>query len=139
MSWIVLALLAALFAGLVPIFAKVGLKLVDPTVATTARALIMTVMLGGVVAAQGKFELIPKLAVKDWLPIILSGACGAASWFCYFEALKIGNASQVASLDKLSLVVTVGLAAIFLSEALTWKVALGCVLMCGGAFLVTTK
>jgi transporter family protein len=139
MSWLVLALAAAAFAGLVPIFGKVGLKAVDATVATTARCLIMTFMLVTVLLCQGKPDLVLKLTGKEWVPIILSGLCGAASWLCYFEALKLGNASQVASIDKLSLAVTVILAAVFLSEALTGKVALGAALICLGAFVVTQK
>lgn len=139
MNWIVLAVGSALFAGLVPIFAKVGLKAVDPTVATTARCLVMTGMLVAVVLFQGKPDAIMKLSGKEWLPVVLSGLCGAASWLCYFAALKVGDAGRVAAIDKASLVVTVVLAAVFLSEALTWKVALGAVLICAGAYIVTQQ
>lgn len=137
MNWIVLAVGSALFAGLVPIFGKAGLKAVDPTVATTARCLVMTAMLVAVLLFQGKPDAVLKLSGRDWLPVILSGLCGAASWLCYFAALKVGDAGRVAAIDKASLVVTVALAAIFLSEALTWKVALGAVLICAGAYIVT--
>lgn len=139
MNWILLSVGSALFAGLVPIFGKVGLKAVDPTVATTARCLVMTAMLVGVMISQGRTDAVLKLSGKDWLPVILSGLCGAASWLCYFAALKVGDAGKVAAIDKASLVVTVLLAAIFLSEALTWKVAVGVVLICAGAYFVTQQ
>lgn len=139
MSWLVLALLSAVFAGLIPIFGKNALKTVDPTVATTVRCLIMTGMLVALLLVQGKPDLALKLTGKEWLPLILTAICGAASWLCYFAALKSGTASQVASIDKLSLAITVVLAAIFLSEALSWKAAVGATLICLGAFLVTQQ
>lgn len=139
MNWIVPALLAALFAGLVPVWGKLGLKAADPTIATVARAFVMFLMVFAVLLCQGKAELLFKLTGREWIPVILSGVCGGISWLFYFEALKLGPASQVASLDKLSLAVTIALAAMFLGEALSWKVALGGALICLGAFITTQQ
>lgn len=99
----------------------------------------MTFMLVAVVLVQSKFDGIAKLSWKEWQPVILSGVCGAASWLCYFEALKTGAAGKVASIDKMSLVVTVCLAAIFIGEAITWRVALGAILISAGVLTIIQK
>lgn len=139
--WLVFALLSAIFASLVAIFAKLGLKNIDSTLATTIRSLIMALFL--VVTSLGlnkfaNFSLF-SFSSKDWILIILSGIAGALSWLFYFFALKNGLASQVAVVDRLSLVFVVILAALFLGEVLGWKGWLGVALMVVGAILVVLK
>jgi transporter family protein len=139
--WLFFAFLSALFASLVTIFGKLGLKDVDSTVATGLRAVIMAVFLILVLVGEGKLtQISPSLfSRRDWLLITLSGVAGATSWIFYFLALKSGPASAVAAIDRLSLVFIVFLAAIFLGETFGWKTLVGTVLMVGGALLLTFK
>src|ERR1700754_2550639 len=110
-GWLVYALLSAFFAGLVAIFGKLGVRDVDSTLATTVRAIIMALGLSLLVAVRGNFGEVKNIDAKGWLFIVLAGAAGAASWLCYFRALQLGNAVQVAPIDKLSIVITILLAA----------------------------
>jgi len=137
--WIAYAFLAAFFAGLVAILAKLGLQSVDSTLATTVRAIIMAGFLLVLSLAIGKFKdfSFSAFSGKEWLLIALSGIAGALSWLAYFFALKHGNASSVAAIDKLSIVFVVILAALFLGEAAGWKMLAGGVLMALGAILIT--
>lgn len=138
MTWPVLALLSALFASLVAIFGKLGMKDVDALSATTIRSVIMSVALICVFIfqfSQGKSH-ISTFSVDVWKFVVLSGLAGAASWICYFQALKIADASKVATLDRMSLLMTFLFAVIFLGEKLTWKLAAGAVLMIAGSFIV---
>lgn len=137
--WLTYAIFSALTAALVAIFAKLGLKTVDSTLATTIRAIIMAAFLVGVSTFQKKFEgfSFASLSHVDWLLITLSGLAGAASWLFYFLALKFGKASQVAAVDRSSLVFVVIFAVLFLGESLTWKALIGVFLMLGGALLIT--
>jgi transporter family protein len=137
MSWLPLALLSAAFAALVAIFGKLGLKGMDSTLATTLRAAIMFVFLLMVSGATGKFSGLGQIGGRDWLLLALAGVAGALSWLFYFWALKVGKVSQVAPVDRLSLIFAVALAAIFLGENLGWKTGLGAVLMSIGAILIT--
>src|SRR5262245_45069507 len=121
MNWLEYALLSAFFAGLVAIFGKIGVRSVDSTLATTARAVIMAaalIML--MLSRRGLVSDLRQISASAWLFILLAGLAGAASWLCYFRALQIGDASRVAPIDRLSVVVTVVVAAIFLGEKLTW-------------------
>lgn len=136
MNWIQLSLLSALCAGLVAIFGKLGMKEVDSTLATTARALVMLTALLAVVCSTGKLEQVAKLSAQSWIYITLAGLAGATSWLCYFQALKVGDASRVASLDKLSTVVTIVLSLVCLGETLSWKVGVGALLIVLGGILV---
>lgn len=140
-SWIVLALLSAAFAALVAIFGKIGLEKVDSTTATAIRAVIMALFLLAVIGVQGKFGNVGGILAnhKALFFITLSGIAGALSWLFYFLALKIGPVSGVVSLDKLSLVFAVVLAALFLGEHMSFKNAVGVVLMAVGAILVVLK
>lgn len=139
--WIIYALLSAVTAALVAIFGKLGVKDIDPTLATTLRAMIMTVFLLCVAFTLQKFNgfSLTSMNGKEWLYIILAGVAGALSWLFYFVALKTGTASNVVALDRLSVVFVLLLAAIFLGEALTWQSILGGVLIFAGAIFVSLK
>ncbi len=139
--WIFYAFLSAFFASLVAIFAKLGLKDIDSTLATTVRAVIMAFFLFAVSLAFGKFRdfSLAAFSGKEWILIALSGIAGALSWLAYFYALKNGLASSVTAIDKLSILFVIILAGIFLSEVVGWKIILGGILMVFGAILITLK
>ena len=139
--WIFYAFLSAIFAALVAIFGKLGLKNIDSTLATTIRAIIMATFLFLVSLGLGKFNNFhfTNLNNKDWILITLSGVAGAVSWVFYFLALKYGFAGKVAAIDRLSIIFVIILAALFLGEGFGWKVALGSALMASGAILITLK
>lgn len=133
--WIFYALLAAVFAAAVAIFGKLGLKTIDPTLATAVRSVIMAAFMVSAAFMLGKFSgwNFNSFSNKEWLLITGAGIAGALSWLFYFIALKAGPAGGVSALDRLSVVFVVLLAAVFLGEALTWKTALGALLITGGA------
>lgn len=139
MTWIIAALLSAAFAALVAIFGKVGLASVDTTLATTLRAVIMATFLVGAAATLGKFDSLSTISGKTFFFIALSGIAGALSWLFYFFALKLGPASGVAALDRLSVVFVLVFAILFLGETFTWKAGLGATLITLGAILMTVK
>jgi len=138
MNYIILALLSALTASLVAIFGKLGLKNVDPTIATTIRSLIMAGFLVIVSLFLKKFEnfSLNLFTSKDWFLIILAGISGALSWLFYFWALKFGPASHVSVIDRLSLVFVILLSALILGETFNLKVFVGMVLIVIGAILI---
>ncbi|MEK5642927.1 hypothetical protein BK138_03575 [Paenibacillus rhizosphaerae] len=140
-AWLIYALLSAAAAALVSIFGKIGLQNIDANAATAIRAVIMALFLLGVIAVQGKFgQLGSILAQKKALSfIVLSGVAGATSWLFYFLALKYGKVSQVGPIDKLSVVIAVILAFLFLGEKLSWLNSAGVVLIAIGALLVAVK
>lgn len=137
-SWLVFALLSALMAALVAIFGKIGLEAIDANTATMVRAGIMFLFLVLVILSTGKTSEISNILFNQraLTYISLSGIAGALSWLFYFLALKIGKASQVASIDRLSIVFVVILATLFIGEKITQKVAIGVALMAVGAILV---
>jgi bacterial/archaeal transporter family protein len=135
--WIAYALLAALFAALVAVLGKVGLKEVDATLATAVRSVVMAGLLVTAALALGKGGKLDEISRRAFLFIVLSGAAGAASWLFYFLALRDGPATGVAALDRLSVVLVFVLAVLFLGEAFTLKAALGAVLVVAGAILLT--
>ncbi|MEW5805148.1 MAG: EamA family transporter [Patescibacteria group bacterium] len=139
--WLIYALLSALFAALVAIFAKLGLKTVDSTLVTIIRAVIMAGFLVVFGAATNKFSnfSFTSLGNRDWGLVLLSGIAGAVSWLFYFLALKLGLASKVSAVDRLSLVFVIILAGLFLGEKLTAKTILGALLMVLGAALISLK
>ncbi len=136
--WLVFALLSAATAALVAIFGKIGLQGIDANTATAVRAVIMAVFLVGVVAFQGTLKDIPAIvANKRAITFIaLSGLAGATSWLFYFLALKYGNVSQVAPVDKLSVVMATVIAILFLGEKVSLLGGAGVVLIAIGAILV---
>lgn len=137
--YIFYALLSAFFAALVTLFAKLGLKNIDSTLATSIRSVIMAVFIVGVVLISNKIstEGIKNVESKEWVLIILSGIAGAISWIFYFAALQNSkeNTTQIAALDKLSLAFIFVFSLIFLKEKLDVKALLGVVLMIIGAIL----
>jgi transporter family protein len=139
--WILFAALSAITAALVAIFGKLGLKQADPTLATTLRAVLMALCLLSVSLALGKLRGLSAATFsgRDWLLLVLAALSGAASWLCYFVALRAGPATAVAAIDRLSIVVVVLLAAVVLGEAWTWRMGLGALLMAGGAVLISWK
>ena len=137
-TWLIYALLSAFTASLVALFGKIGLQQLDANTATAVRAVVMALFLVGVVLAQGKFNLIGGVLAdkKALLFIILSGVAGALSWLFYFMAIKHGNVSQVAPIDKLSVVFAVILAVILFGEKISLLASLGVALITAGALLV---
>lgn len=138
--YIFYGLLSALFASLVTIIGKLGLKKVDPTFATMVRSAIMAIFLIALTFVLGKIPKggISTLTSRDWLILVGAGVAGALSWIFYFTALKVGPATRVAALDRLSLVFIAILAALFLSETISVKMVMGIVFMvCGVLFLTT--
>ena len=136
--WLIFALLSAITASLVAVFGKVGLQGIDTNTATMLRALIMAAFLIGVVAIQGKFADIKTIVAnhKALYYIVLSGIAGALSWMFYFLALKGGKVSQVVTIDRLSIVFAIVLAFLFLGEQISFKMAIGAVLIVAGAILL---
>ena len=136
MNWIVYALLSALFASLVAIFGKIGLKDIDSTLATTIRSIVMALFLVTVSFSLGKFSMFESLNSKTLTFIILSGIAGAISWLFYFLAIKIGPTSAVAAIDKTSIAFVFILALLFLGESFTYMKAGGAILVVVGALLM---
>jgi transporter family protein len=137
--WLVYALLSAVCAALVGIFAKPGLKDVDANVGTAIRSVVMAVLVVAFVTATRGWSKLPSLNSRASLLILLAGAAGAASWLFYFNALKLADVSHVAPIDKLSTPIAVILAALLLGErpsGLNW---LGVVVMVAGAYLVAHR
>lgn len=136
--WLIYALLSAVSASLVAIFAKIGLGGVDTTLATTMRTFIMFVFFAATSFFLKKFEglSLVNFYSKEWIFIILSGLAGAISYLFYFWALKVGFASKVAVVDRLSFVFVILLSALFLGEALSWKVIIGAIVMIAGALVI---
>lgn len=136
MSWIIFALLSAISAALVAIFGKIGVSNIDSTLATTVRAIIMALFLIIVSFTLGKHQLIRTIDSKALAFIILAGISGALSWLFYFLALKLGPASGVAALDRLSVVFVLIFSVLFLAEKLTLYKLLGATLITIGAILM---
>lgn len=135
-TWWFWALLSAVFAALTAIFAKVGVKEVDSDVATFIRTIVILVTLGLILVALGKFHAPGELSSKTWLFLVLSGLATGASWICYFRALKVGDASLVAPVDKLSVVLVAIFGVTLLGETLSGLQWLGVALVGGGAVLL---
>ena len=127
--WFVLALLSAIFAALTSILAKVGIDGVNSNLATAIRTVVVVVMAWGMVFLTNAQSGISEISQKSWLFLILSGLATGASWLCYYKALQIGEASKVVPVDKLSVVITLVLAFLFLHEKFTPKSLLGCILI----------
>jgi transporter family protein len=135
-SWLIYALLSALFAGLVAIFGKLGVKDMDSTLATTLRAFVMAAMLFVLCLFRFQNIQLTNISPRSWLFIVLAGFAGALSWLFYFQALKLQDASRVAPIDRLSVVVTITLAYLFLGEKVSGTVLLGASLVLAGAILI---
>jgi len=139
--WILYALGSAIFAAMVAVLGKIGLKDIDSTFATTIRAIIMAIFLFLVALLLGKFKgfSLASFGTKAWLFVALSGIAGALSWLCYFFALKYGPTTAVAAIDKLSIVFVAILATLFLAESITAYKIIGVLFIALGAFLTVFK
>ena len=134
--WFILALLSAVFAALTSILAKIGIEGVNSNLATAIRTVVVVIMAWGMVFMVNAQKGITSISSKSWLFLILSGLATGASWLCYYKALQIGSASKVVPIDKLSVVITLVLAFIFLHEQFTTKSIIGCVLIGAGTLLM---
>ncbi len=139
MNWLTWSLLSALFAGATAVLAKIGVAGVNSHLATAVRTLVVLGFAWLIVfrvASPGEMFVWPR---RTWLFLVLSGLATGLSWLCYFRALQLGEAAKVAPIDKLSVVFVLLFAALFLHEPLTWKTAVGGVLITGGAVLLAWK
>ena len=127
--WFILALLSAIFAALTSILAKIGIDGVNSNLATAIRTVVVVVMAWGMVFLTNSQAGIGDISKKSWIFLILSGLATGASWLCYYKALQIGEASKVVPVDKLSVVITLVLAFLFLHESFTLKSLIGCILI----------
>lgn len=134
--WFVFALLSAVFAALTSILAKVGIEDVNSNLATAIRTMVVLVMAWGMVFVSNTQGGLADISRKSWLFLILSGLATGASWLCYYRALQIGEASKVVPIDKLSVVITLVLAFVFLHERFTPKSLIGCLLIGAGTLLM---
>ena len=134
--WFVLALLSAVFAAFTSILAKIGIDGVNSNLATAIRTVVVVAMAWLMVFITGAQGGISEISRKSWLFLILSGLATGASWLCYYKALQIGEASKVVPVDKLSVVITLILAFVFLNEKITLKSGIGCVLIGAGTLLM---
>ncbi len=134
--WFVLALLSAVFAALTSILAKIGIDGVNSNLATAIRTVVVVAMAWAMVFITGAQGGISEISRKSWLFLILSGLATGASWRCYYKALQIGEASKVVPVDKLSVVITLVLAFVFLNEKITVKSGVGCALIAVGTLLM---
>ena len=134
--WRIYAILSAVFAALTSIFAKVGLQEINSDLATAIRTTIILLLTWGIVFFGHKTDDIGTISWQTWLFLILSGVSTGLSWLFYFKALQLGNVSRVAPIDKLSIVITILLAFIFLHEKVTLRVLIGSLLISGGVFLM---
>jgi transporter family protein len=134
-NWLGWSLLSALFAGLTAVLAKAGVAGIDSNLATAVRTVVVLVLAWAIVLTRPS-QPISAIPMRAWAFLVLSGLATGASWLCYFRALKLGEASKVAPVDKLSVVVAMLLAALFLGESLTWRHALGGLLIVAGAVVL---
>ena len=132
MNWFVWALLSAFFAGLTAILAKVGVANINSNLATAIRTVVILIFAWAIALATDR-QPFSSISKRTWIFLILSGIATGLSWLCYFRALQMGEASRVAPVDKLSVVVAIALAAIFLREHLTWHHYVGGALVVAGA------
>jgi len=138
-SWQIWAVLSAVFAALTAIFAKVGVENVNSDLATFIRTVVVVCILGLIVYATRQFQNPAEISSRTYLFLMLSGLGTGASWLCYFRALKLGNAAQVAPIDKLSVVLVAVFGVLFLGERLSAVNWFGVLLVAAGAILVALR
>ena len=136
-GWLLFALLAAVFAALTSILAKIGIVGVDSNLATAIRTGVVMIFSWGIVIAQGTSKNLTNLSKTTWIFLILSGLATGLSWLFYFRALQIGEASKVVPIDKLSLVLTIVMASIFLHEKMTIPTVVGSILITLGVLVIS--
>jgi transporter family protein len=134
--WLLFAILSSVFAALTSILAKVGIEGVNSNLATAIRTAVVLIMSWGMVFLTNAHKGIGEISQKSWIFLILSGLATGASWLCYYKALQMGEASKVVPIDKLSVVITLVLAFVFLHEQFTAKSVAGCVLIGAGTLLL---
>ena len=134
--WMIFALLSAVFAALTSILAKIGIENVNSNLATAVRTVVVVIMAWGMVFLTNTQSGITEISRKSWMFLILSGLATGASWMCYYKALQMGDASKVVPIDKLSVVITLVLAFVFLHEQFTMKSLIGCVLIAAGTMFM---
>ena len=134
--WSIFTILSAIFAALASILAKVGIEGVNSNLATAVRTIVVVLMAWFMVFITGNQNGIVDISKKSWIFLILSGLATGASWLCYYKALQLGEASKVVPIDKLSIVITIILAFIFLGEQITLKTLIGCCLIVAGTFVM---
>ena len=134
--WAIFAILSAIFAALTSILAKMGIEGVNSNLATAVRTIVVVLMAWFMVFITGNQNGIVDISKKSWIFLILSGLATGASWLCYYKALQLGEASKVVPIDKLSIVITIILAFIFLGEQITLKTLIGCCLIVAGTFII---
>lgn len=137
--WLVFALLSAVFAALTSVLAKIGIENVESNLATAIRTVVVLIMAWGMVFLTKGQGGISDISRKSWIFLILSGLATGASWLCYYKAIQIGEVSKVVPVDKLSVVITLILAALFLHERFTSKTLLGAVLITAGTLVLISK
>ena len=134
--WAIFAILSAIFAALTSILAKIGIGGVNSNLATAIRTIVVVLMAWFMVFITGNQNGIVGISKKSWIFLILSGLATGASWLCYYKALQLGEASKIVPIDKLSIVITIVLAFIFLGEQITLKTLIGCCLIVAGTFVM---
>ncbi len=134
--WILFALGSAFFAALTAIFGKLGVAEMNSNLATFIRTVVILVLIGGIVTVRGEWEAPGRMPRLSIAMLVASGIATGLSWLCYYRALQLGAASRVAPIDKLSIVLVIVLSVLFLGESLSWKVAIGGILMAAGAILI---
>ena len=134
--WMIFALLSAFFAALTSILAKIGINGVNSNLATAVRTVVVVAMSWLMVFVTNQQAELSEISKKSWIFLILSGLATGASWLCYYRALQLGSVAEVAAIDKLSIVITVFLAVIFLQDTLTIKTLIACGLITVGTILM---
>lgn len=134
--WMIFAVLSAVFAALTSILAKVGIEGVNSNLATAIRIIVVVIMAWGMVFLTHAQNGLAEISKKSWIFLILSGLATGASWLCYYKALQMGDASKVVPIDKLSVVITLILAFVFLHEQFTAKSLIGCILIGAGTLIM---
>lgn len=136
MPWYIAAIFSAIFAALTSIFAKIGIKDVNSNLATAIRTSIILIFTWGIAYFQKSISSIVNISKTSWIFLILSALATGASWLFYFYALKVGEATKVVPIDKMSLVLTIIFAALLLHEKFTWQIAIGATLMTVGTLVI---
>ena len=134
--WIIFAILSAVFAALTSILAKVGIEGVDSNLATAVRTVVVIIMAWAMVFITNAQSGLSQISRKSWIFLILSGIATGASWLCYYKAIQLGDVSKVVPVDKLSVVITLILAFVFLHEEFTVKSVIGCILIGAGTLFM---
>ena len=134
--WMIFAVLSAVFAALTSILAKIGIEGVNSNLATALRTIVVVIMAWGMVFLTHAQNGLAEISKKSWIFLILSGLATGASWLCYYKALQMGDASKVVPIDKLSVVITLILAFVFLHEQFTAKSLIGCILIGAGTLIM---